>query len=89
MEYRADMLVCDIVEAHPSAKDVLETFGLPCSRCIVAYHETLAQGLRPHGLDPAAVIARLERDAPLPATQPRGKRKKKAPETFDDSDRRS
>ena len=65
MGYRADMRVADLVDAHPRAKDVLMEFKLPCYRCIVAYDETLAEGLFPHGIDPADVIARLNADAPL------------------------
>lgn len=63
--WSADMLLCDIVDAHPDAKGVLESFGLPCWRCVVAYHETLVEGCRPHGLDPAVVLAALETGAPL------------------------
>lgn len=65
MGYTADMKVCDIVNAHPAAKDVLLSFGLPCYRCEVAWHETLAEGLRPHALDPEVVLEKLERDAPM------------------------
>ena len=64
MNYSADMKVCDIVNSHPKAKDVLLSFGLPCYRCEVAWHETLDEGLRPHAIDPAVVLEKLDREAP-------------------------
>ena len=64
MEYSLDMLVCDVVDAHPLAKDILMDFGLPCYRCVVAYHETLAEGLQPHNVDAEALLARLTAEAP-------------------------
>ncbi len=59
MVYTGDMIVSDIVDSHPQAKDVLQSFGLPCCRCIVAYHETLAEGLQPHELDVETVLKKL------------------------------
>ena len=59
MTYTSDMLLCDIVDSHPLAKDVLLEFGLPCNNCIVAYHETLAEGVQPHDLDADLVLQRL------------------------------
>ncbi|MEE9394690.1 MAG: DUF1858 domain-containing protein [Planctomycetota bacterium] len=65
-DYSQEMIVADIVDAHPKAKDVLLEFGLPCSECIVAFHETLAVGVQPHGLDAEVIVARLREKAPLP-----------------------
>ena len=78
MPYTKDMLVCDVVDAHPQAKDVLLGFGLPCHTCIVAYYETLEIGLQPHDLELALVLATLEEKAPMPAktTAKKGKKKK-------------
>ncbi len=57
--FTKEMLVCDIVDSHPGAKDVLLEFGLPCFRCVVAYTETLAEGVQPHDLDADLIIERL------------------------------
>lgn len=68
------MLVCDIVNAHPAAKDVLLSFGLPCFRCEVAWHETLAEGLKPHAIEPSVVLEKLDLEAPMknkPAKPPK------------------
>jgi len=55
----ADMLVSTAVDSDPGVKDVLAEFGLPCDRCIVAYHETLAEGCHPLGLNVAEILERL------------------------------
>ncbi len=57
--FRGDMVVSDIVDSHPRAKDVLEGFGLPCHRCVVAWHETLAEGCHPMGLDVERILESL------------------------------
>ncbi len=59
MVYSQDMLLCDIVDSHPEAQGILLGFGLPCHNCIVAYHETLAEGVRPHDLDADKILERL------------------------------
>lgn len=55
----ADTLVADAVNSHPEAKEVLLARGLPCYRCEVAFHETLATGCAPLGLDVANVVQAL------------------------------
>lgn len=74
-DYSKDMIVADIVDAHPKAESVLLEFGLPCSTCVVAYHETLAEGVKPHHLDVEVVLARLREAAPLPQHPDKKKRK--------------
>ncbi|MCA9321847.1 MAG: DUF1858 domain-containing protein [Planctomycetes bacterium] len=64
------MLIADIVDAHPKCQEVLESYRLPCHRCVVAWSETLEMGLLPHGIDPDVVIARLDAEAP-PKKTPR------------------
>jgi hybrid cluster-associated redox disulfide protein len=64
MSWSGDTPVHEIVDGHPRAKDVLESFGLPCWKCVVAYHETLAEGLQPHGIELSEVLARLDAEAP-------------------------
>lgn len=65
MGYRTDMLLIDILEANPKTAQVLASFGLKCENCIVAESETLEAGARAYGLDPAVVLAKLEREAPI------------------------
>ncbi|MCB9833348.1 MAG: DUF1858 domain-containing protein [Planctomycetes bacterium] len=74
MDYHADMIVADVVDAHPRAQAVLESFGLPCHRCVVAWSETLAEGLRPHGIEVEVVLERLRAEASPPRPPRRGPR---------------
>jgi hypothetical protein len=53
------MMVCDALELHPGAQAVLESFGLPCHRCIVAYYETLEQGCGPLGKSVDDLVDRM------------------------------
>ena len=57
--FSRDMLVADAVDAHDGAKDVLLEYGLPCSDCIVAFHESLAEGCAPLRLNVDEVVGRL------------------------------
>ena len=59
VRFHRDMLVCDAVEAHPGVKDVLLEFDLPCHRCVVAWHETLAEGCYPLGIEVDRIVERL------------------------------
>lgn len=49
----------DILRLHPEAQAVLAEYGLHCSGCSGAKHESLRQGAINHGLDPEEVLARL------------------------------
>ena len=57
--FRSDMLVADAVDAHDGVKDILLDYGLPCSECIVAFHESLAEGCAPLRLNVDEVVERL------------------------------
>jgi hybrid cluster-associated redox disulfide protein len=57
------MIVADIVNANPKASEVLESFGLRCSKCAVAWSETLQQGLAPHGIEVDLVLDKLNHEA--------------------------
>jgi hybrid cluster-associated redox disulfide protein len=57
--FHRGMLVADAVNVDPRVQDVLTEYGLPCSSCIVAWHETLADGCAPLGLSVDEVVARL------------------------------
>jgi hybrid cluster-associated redox disulfide protein len=57
--FRPDMRVADAVDTDPRVAEVLREYGLPCDQCIVAWHETLAEGCAPLGLEVEAIVARL------------------------------
>jgi hypothetical protein len=57
---RRDSVIDDILRTRPDAARVLqEEFNLPCWDCDVRFSETLETGVSYTGLDPDAVIARL------------------------------
>lgn len=62
-----DSLIAQVMLARPDAERVLyEEFGLPCYRCVISLKESVAEGARLYGLDPARVVARLNECPPRP-----------------------
>lgn len=57
--FHRDMLVCDALELNAGVQAILESIGLPCHRCIVAYHETLSEGCQPLGHSVDDLLARM------------------------------
>jgi len=49
----------DILRLHPETQALLAEYGLRCSACSGARHESLRQGAINHGLDPEELLARL------------------------------
>lgn len=50
----------DILSMHPDAATLLASFGLQCSTCSGAKHESLQQGAINHGLDVDDLLAALQ-----------------------------
>ena len=46
-----DIMIGELVEAHPESIDVMQKHGLHCIGCHVATWETLEQGAQGHGID--------------------------------------
>lgn len=64
---RRDSLIANVLLQRPDARRVLfEEFQLPCYRCEARYSETVAEGVGYTGLDPDAVVARLNACPPKP-----------------------
>lgn len=55
----ADMLVKDVLAAHPETAAVLAAHGLPCSSCLASSLETVADVANAHELDPGALLEAL------------------------------
>lgn len=55
----ADMLVKDVLAAHPEAAAVLAEHGLPCSSCLASSIETIADVANAHELDACTLIDAL------------------------------
>ena len=57
--FSKDMLIIDALELDSRVEAVLTKQGLPCHTCIVALHETLAEGCAPLGKDVDRIVAEL------------------------------
>jgi hybrid cluster-associated redox disulfide protein len=63
-------VIADVLDTRPLAGRVLrEAFQLPCEECVVAERETIEEGARYYGLDPDAIVARLNQ-CPLAPEEP-------------------
>lgn len=49
----------EVLKMHPQAVEVLAEFGLCCSTCSGARHESIQQGAINHGLDVNVLIDKL------------------------------
>ena len=58
-EITKDMLILDIISAHPDAADVLIEFGMHCVTCMAAAGETLEQACEVHGISADEVVDAL------------------------------
>ena len=46
-----NMLLGDVVSKNPKLAQVFLEHGLPCAMCGMAFHETVEQGAKAHGID--------------------------------------
>jgi hybrid cluster-associated redox disulfide protein len=58
--FHREMIIAEILQAHPGAREVLEKRGLPCHRCLLQEDETLEQGCAPLALAVDEILAELE-----------------------------
>lgn len=54
-----DMLVWQVLQQHPRARDILARHGMGCNQCMGAMQETVEEAARMHGLDLQALLADL------------------------------
>ena len=69
---RGDMLILEILERYPGAKEVFARYSMPCERCMGAVHGTLADGARMHGIPLEKLIQELEKRIACPGTASNG-----------------
>ena len=55
-----DMLILEILQRYPQAREVFDRYSMPCDRCMGAVHGSLADGARMHGVSLGALIQELE-----------------------------
>ena len=54
-----DMTFYQVLQMNPDAAKVLDQFNLGCVGCLGATTESIAQGVRAHGLDVDEILAAL------------------------------
>lgn len=62
----SDMIVRDIILAHPDAAEVLMRIGMGCITCPAALMESLGDACMVHGLDGEEVVKYLNQELNLP-----------------------
>jgi hybrid cluster-associated redox disulfide protein len=45
-----DMILGEVARKYPETVDVFLEHGLPCAMCHVAFHETVEEGAKSHGI---------------------------------------
>ena len=55
-----DMLILEILERYPQARQVFGRHSMPCDRCMGAIQGSLADGARMHGVPLGVLIQELE-----------------------------
>jgi hybrid cluster-associated redox disulfide protein len=59
--FSKEMSILEALESHPEARAVFESHGMSCCLCIGAMSETVEAGAIMHQVDPATVVAELNR----------------------------
>ena len=63
--FTKDMSMMEALQADPRAKDVFAAYGMGCIGCMGVSMESVEDGAKMHGIDPNAVVAELNKLAPL------------------------
>ena len=63
---RSDMIVRDVILAHPDAAEVLMRVGMGCISCPAALMENLGDACMVHGLDGEEGVKYLNQELNLP-----------------------
>ena len=66
---RSDMIVRDVILAHPDAAEVLMRVGMGCISCPAALMESLGDACMVHGLDGEEVVKYLNQELNLPQAE--------------------
>jgi hybrid cluster-associated redox disulfide protein len=67
--FTKDMSMMEALQADPRAKDVFAAYGMGCIGCMGVSVESVEDGAKMHGLDPNAVVAELNKLAPLESSE--------------------
>ena len=56
-----DMLLGEVARKYPETINVFLEHGLPCAMCHVAFHETIEQGAKSHGIKVDKLVEELNK----------------------------
>jgi hybrid cluster-associated redox disulfide protein len=59
--FTKDMSIMEALQADPRARDVFTAYGMGCIGCMGVSMESIEDGAKMHGIDPAAVVDELNK----------------------------
>jgi hybrid cluster-associated redox disulfide protein len=68
--FTKDMSIMEALQADSRAREVFTAYGMGCTGCMGISTESIEDGAKMHGLDPAAVLADLNRLAAARHVEP-------------------
>ena len=63
--FTKDMSIMEALQADPRARDVFTAYGMGCIGCMGVSMESIEDGAKMHGIDPALVVGELNKLVPL------------------------
>jgi hybrid cluster-associated redox disulfide protein len=59
MKIDGDVVIGDLLDKNPEVEDILLELGMHCLGCPASRGETIAEACEVHGIDPDALLAKL------------------------------
>jgi hybrid cluster-associated redox disulfide protein len=56
-----DMILGEVTRKYPETINVFLEHGLPCAMCHVAFHETIEEGAKSHGISVKKLVEELNK----------------------------
>jgi hybrid cluster-associated redox disulfide protein len=56
-----DMILGEVTRKYPETINVFLEHGLPCAMCHIAFHETIEEGAKSHGIDAKKLVNELNK----------------------------
>jgi hybrid cluster-associated redox disulfide protein len=56
-----NMILGEVARKYPETINVFLNHGLPCAMCHIAFHETIEQGAKSHGINVKKLVEELNK----------------------------
>ena len=56
-----NMILGEVARKYPETINVFLNHGLPCAMCHIAFHETIEQGAKSHGINAKKLVEELNK----------------------------